>query len=171
MKQMFLFKNIKPSSTSPYGGQLLVGRRKTKRPLNVKQPLHVVLRGDTSRCGSLVKKQIFIGMTLTKMAARFRVKIYEKAVVSNHLHLVLKFSKTEDYKNFVRAVTGILAKRFELRWLFRPFTRIIFWGRDFKRVCQYVHMNFLEAEGIINYQIRRQRKWPPAMNTNASDCV
>ena len=87
----------------------------------------MVLRGDTSRCGSLVKKQIFIGMTLTKMAARFRVKIYEKAVVSNHLHLVLKFSKTEDYKNFVRA----------------------------------------EAEGIINYQIRRQRKWPPAMNISS----
>ena len=112
-------------------------KHKTKRPLIVKHPLHVVLRGDTSRCGSLVKKQIFIGMTLTKMAARFRVKIYEKAVVSNHLNLVLKFSKTEDYKNFVRAVTGILAKRFELKWLFRPFTRI-----------------------IIDYQIRRQRKWP-----------
>jgi REP element-mobilizing transposase RayT len=46
-------------------------------------------------------------------------------------------------------------------WQFRPFTRVLHWGRDFRTCCQYVLQNTLEAIGFLIYQPRRDRyaKW------------
>lgn len=44
---------------------------------------------------------------------------------------------------------------------FRPFTRVLHWGRDFKTCCDYVLKNTLEALGFIPYQPREDSyaKW------------
>lgn len=44
---------------------------------------------------------------------------------------------------------------------FRPFTRVLHWGRDFKTCCAYVLRNDLEAMGFVPYQPRKDRyaKW------------
>jgi len=53
--------------------------------------------------------------------------------------------------------------QFELQGLgqkffqFRPFTRILHWGRDFKTCCAYVLQNTLEALGFVEYQPRQER--------------
>jgi hypothetical protein len=40
-------------------------------------------------------------------------------------------------------------------WQFRPFSRVMRWGRDFKNGCKYVVQNTLEALGFIPYKPRR----------------
>ena len=44
--------------------------------------------------------------------------------------------------------------RLEMRWLMRPFTRVVGWGQEFKRVSTYIEMNELEALGFITRQPR-----------------
>lgn len=52
-------------------------------------------------------------------------------------------------------------------WQFRPFTRILFWGRDFKNSCQYLLKNTLEALGFIQYTKRNDRY--RVQNSSAGD--
>ncbi|MEQ1666632.1 MAG: transposase, partial [Bdellovibrionales bacterium] len=125
MKQQNLFKfskmilpanTMEPAKfTSEFGGELGRGKRKSSRPLNVKKPLHLVLRADVSKSGSLLKQQTVINVKLKKYAHKFGVAIYSKAIVSNHIHLVLKFSHRLNYTSFVRALTGVLAKTLKVK--------------------------------------------------------
>ncbi|MBL7714035.1 MAG: transposase [Bdellovibrionales bacterium] len=41
-------------------------------------------------------------------------------------------------------------------WDARPFTRIIEWGRDYRRVCAYLMQNTLEALGFVPYRPRNK---------------
>jgi REP element-mobilizing transposase RayT len=156
MKQLQLFQeNYKKKycHKNNYGGELSAGRRKTKRPLNTKQPLHLILRAD-------VKKPIFLATQPTvkkivqKFADRFNIKIYESSVNANHLHLLIQFADRESYTGFVRAISGRLAQILKFAWLHLPFTRIVFWGRDLKRVTLYIIQNQKEAWGITSYKPR-----------------
>jgi len=143
-----------------FGGELLKRRRKSRRPLSTKRPIHNVLRANL-KTGSFVKYRNKINSVLKEFSQRFNVRIYKLGIARDHIHLVIKVDSRNDYSNFVRAVTGVLAKLFKFRWLFRPFTRVIEWGRDFKRVCQYVLQNDLEGLGLIPYQKRRTKKRVP----------
>jgi hypothetical protein len=40
-------------------------------------------------------------------------------------------------------------------WQFRPFSRVLDWGRDFKGCCNYVLKNKLEAIGFFSYYDRK----------------
>ena len=46
-------------------------------------------------------------------------------------------------------------------WEFRPFSRIVNWGRDFKTCVQYLKKNVLEALGFVPYKPRKDyySKW------------
>ena len=46
-------------------------------------------------------------------------------------------------------------------WEFRPFSRIVNWGRDFKNCVQYLKKNVLEALGFVPYKPRKDyySKW------------
>ena len=48
-------------------------------------------------------------------------------------------------------------------WQFRPWTRVMHWGRDFTGCCRYLTRNTLEALGFIEYKPRKDRysKWLP----------
>jgi REP element-mobilizing transposase RayT len=113
---------------------------------------------------------------------RFGVKVYRFAIASNHVHLVIRPTARSLYNKFIRALSGKIAshvmrgqsfekfKRLlggeggqaqaetqgigQRFWQFRPFTRVLFWGRDFKQACGYVTQNTLEALGFIAYQPR-----------------
>jgi hypothetical protein len=81
MKQQNLFtffKNpahTKATSRKYFGGALSKGKRKARRPLDTKKPLHLVLRADTAKSGSLLKRQIQIDNALKKYAQKFQIKI------------------------------------------------------------------------------------------------
>jgi REP element-mobilizing transposase RayT len=143
-----------------FGGELLHKKRKTKRPLSTKKAVHGVLRANLEYPKSLLENRNQINAILQKFSKLFNIRIYRQGLARDHLHLILKFERREDYSNFVRAVTGVLSKLFKFKWLYRPFTRVVEWGSDFKKACAYVGQNELEGLGIIPYQKRQRRRAP-----------
>lgn len=142
-----------------FGGSLLVGKRKSKRPLSTKHPIHLILKSCNKKVfnpsnGSLEK-------LIRSQAQKFDVKIYDLALNWSHIHFLIKLQNKEDYKKFIRSLTSILAQRIrqakdDLKEIFtlRPFTRIVTWGRDFKTVLSYQVLNQMEAFGLIKREKR-----------------
>lgn len=150
-----------------FGGSLLVGKRKRKRarPLCTKRPINVVLK---ARDFGIAKGTKTAKSEIQKAARRWGIKIYRLSVLSDHIHLLIGIPTRLAYRFFIQRVCGAIALKLGLTWLYRPFTRVVEWGRDFKRTCGYVEMNDLEAWGLIPYQARgrnalRQRteSYPP----------
>jgi REP element-mobilizing transposase RayT len=168
-----------------FGGALLVGRRKTHRPINTKEALHFVLRsqfahGKTSFRTS--KNQRGITSILKKASIKYGIRIYRQAIQSNHIHLVLKVPSRHAYKCFIAVISGKIAsfvmnfmsfKKFvkdlsirdtgegyktphngQAFWEYRPFSRLLFWGKDYKTALNYLLKNTLEAVGFIKYEPR-----------------
>lgn len=141
-----------------FGGSLIRGKRKSKRPLNFKLPVHAILKCNTLRSGSLIWNADKISEILDKFAKKLNVKIYEKVIASNHIHLILKFERRESYNAFVRAFSGVVSRILKIVWQFRPWTRVLAWGRDFRNACAYTKQNHLEAIGEIEYRPRRLKR-------------
>ena len=168
-----------PSRLS-FGGALQTGRRKSARLFDSKRALHVVLR--SSRCTgtqSLIKFERKISDVLNDQCARHGVKIYARANAGNHLHLVLKAPSRRTLRRFLRAITGLIARKVTGRergeartktlpskgqqpvpkgagsfWDARPFSRVVEWGRDFAKAKHYLHMNRVEAIGFSRHESR-----------------
>lgn len=158
-----------------FGGSLLKGNPKVKRPLGLKKPMHLVLKsknafGDNSMLAKLHVKKI--ASIVRKQAKLNGVKIYHFVNVGNHLHLVVQLQNRELYRVFIRAITGLIARQVlgkqrgakvsavtrksrtnekDIKaekvqfWLARPFSRIVTWGRDFKTLGQYMQKNQAQA--------------------------
>ena len=172
-----------------------MGRRKTPRPLNTKEAIHLVLRsqfGFGRRSFRSLKNSKMITRILEKASDKYKVKIYRKAIQSNHIHLVIKISSLENYRAFISVISGRIAshimehmsfKEFLLNlsleedfglltrrpgeglqtphkgqafWEFRPFTRLLFWGKDYSEALHYLLKNTLEAIGFIPYTPRKK---------------
>ena len=236
-QQSFLGSSSFLMQVSPkkfFGGALLEGRRKHTRPLSVKDSLRFVLRsrwasGKDSFLAARNRK--VIENIITHFAKKFGVKIYERALNSNHFHLLLRITNRPLYRAFIKAVSGKVAshvmgqqsfklfcesrqpgisesrqpkrqtssfdpnakiskagdgvqtakgaqtveknmqtldknkikdgKKNQGFWEFRPFSRIVNWGRDFKTCVQYFKQNVLEALGFVPYKPRKDyySKW------------
>lgn len=159
MQQQFLFKL--PKQEREFGGSLLKkGRRKQGRPLNFAEPIHLVLRANVTDAESLLQLQGWVELYLQKFSECFGVRIYRKATVGNHIHLLIRVANRESYRSFVRAFCGAMAKSRKVKWECRPYSRIVKWGRDFEYVKKYVQQNEFEAFGLVEYRsrIRRMRE-------------
>lgn len=144
-----------------FGGELLKGKRKGRRPLCTKRPIHLVLRAKQHR---LKANEATVRLEIARAGKRWGIRIYQWAIVSDHIHLLIRVSTRSAYKFFVQRVSGVVALRLGINWLFRPFTRIVAWGLGFKRAKNYIEMNFFESEGFIPHQVRgkgatRVRPW------------
>ena len=156
MKQLKLSSSLYFKSLPSFGGELNLNKRKSRRPLDPKKPLHIILRVRDHKPVFLHQDPI-INKIIEKWAVRFAIKIYESSVNANHLHLVIGFKHRNLYQYFVSALSGQMAQILKIKWEYRPFTRIIEWGRDFKNACAYVMKNQKEAWGLISYQLRAKR--------------
>lgn len=145
-----------------FGATLLVGKRKTKRPLSTKQPIHLVLKSSFSLFspGNRALESI-----IRTTAQEFHVRLYDLALNWTHIHLVIRIGSPNDYKKFIRALTSkiaahLRAKKPQLKTIFslRPFTRILSWGRDFKNTLNYQILNQMEARGLISRKSSTNRK-------------
>ncbi|MEZ0390905.1 MAG: transposase [Pseudobdellovibrionaceae bacterium] len=145
-----------------FGGELLKGKRKAKRPLSTKQPLHLILKA----CEKLVfpPGNLSLEKLIHNQARKFNVKIYELAINWSHIHTIIKIKERENYNQFIRSLCSILAakvraKKPHLKTLFtlRPFTRIISWGRDFKSLLNYLIINQMEARGLMSRPKKKSR--------------
>ena len=180
-----------------HGGSLLYQKRKSKRPLSSKDAIHIVLRsswGYGSNSFLLQQNKPAIQRIILRTSRKYFVKVYRQAIVSNHLHLIIKISDRKNYQTFIRVLSSLIASHVmkmqsyrvfkslllknagdppspatdagdkylkacseiqgkgQAFWQFRPFTKILHWGRNFKNCCQYLQRNNLEAMGFIQYK-------------------
>ncbi len=145
-----------------FGGSLLQGKRKSMRPLSTKHPLHLVLK--SSHKGLFNPGNVLLEKVIRSQCQKFGIKIYDLALNWSHIHCLLKIKDRRDYKKFIRSLTAILAiqirkskPHLEKIFHFRPFTRILSWGRDFKRGLDYQILNQMEALGLVKKNKKRNK--------------
>jgi REP element-mobilizing transposase RayT len=149
MRQIPLFKN----SPLFHGGEINQGKRKMRRPLCSKRPLHCVLK---ARNRNLYAHRAWIEAKARALAHKFQLKVYSLAVNFDHVHLVLKFPSRREYAAFVRSFTGLLARKVGAGlWMLSPFSRVLAWGKDFRQTLAYLRKNREEAAGERPYQERK----------------
>lgn len=173
------------ASKLSFGGDLQKGRRKSARVFDPKRALHVVLRSSQCTGASSLKKfERKISDVLSRQAELQGVKIYARANAGNHLHLVLKAPNRRALRRFLKAVTGLIARKVSGRergaaaepskasklkvtsknlgdsnkhtsfWDARPFSRVVAWGKDFASLKNYLHLNRVEAIGFSRHESR-----------------
>jgi len=172
-----------------FGGSLLVGKRKTPRPINTKEPIHFVLKSQFAggtRSFRKIRNFKVIESIINKAASKYGIRLYRKAIQSNHIHLIIKVPSRHAYKCFISVISGKIAsfmmnfmsfKDFLLHlaldtssqrgegyanphngqafWEYRPFSRLLHWGKDYQTAVSYLLQNTLEALGFIPYQSRK----------------
>ena len=141
-----------------FGGSLLKGNPKGRRPLHSKLPIHLTLRARKSVLRT-PKNFGAVEQTIKQVAGKHGVRIYKHANVGNHLHLAIKIPPVRRWAAFIREITGRIALLCRLEgglWMFRPHTRIIRgWRKAFSLIKEYIELNQAEADGHID---RRQTK-------------
>lgn len=105
MKQLKL--KMGQSYKKQFGGELLIGQRKTQRPLSIKKPIHLVLRSSQSKV--FVPWNKSLEELIYKTAKQFNIKIYDLSLNWSHIHSIIMIKDRMDYVRFVRALTSILA--------------------------------------------------------------
>ncbi len=204
-KQIELF----PKELRFFGGRFLHEKRRGRRPLSTREPIHLIMRSSWAKGAhsfTQPRNKRAIESLIHTLAQKYGVRIYRKAIVGNHLHFILRIHNRETYKSFVRVLSGKIASHImngesfatfiakvagiakaagdgviqttsagdgakatgegatrahdtqgkgQRFWQFRPFSRVMSWGRDFKYGCEYVVQNTLEALGFIPYKPRR----------------
>lgn len=176
-----------PKFRREHGGSLAVGKRRTRRPINIKKPVHLVLRSDIAKGRrSLLSHYMLIVRLLDRYAKKFHVKVHEYAVCGNHIHLFVSGSTRRELQSFFRVLPGQIAqqimnqipladnetKAFEggtpsekkmhsknqrTFWTYTAYTRIVSGIRDFRNVTNYVIQNTRETFGNVKYKFRRGR--------------
>ena len=108
MKQQTFFSK----SRKEHGGALSAGSRRSKRPMALKQPIHLTLRSDFAYgTRSLLKHQNQIQHIGKKFSRRFGVRIYRQAICGNHLHLLIRGTNRKGLQNFFRVFAGHIAQK------------------------------------------------------------
>ena len=132
-----------------FGGSLLLGKRKSKRPLSTQHPIHLILKSCEKNLFNPGNRSL--EKLIRNEASKFQIKIYDLALNWSHIHILIRLKNKTDYVKFIRSLTAILSIRIRkakahLKTIFnlRPFTRIISWGRDFKLALSYQTLNQLE---------------------------
>lgn len=161
--QYSLLPSIKPE----FGGSLNSGKRKSRRPLTTRKPMHVVFRSSMAK-GDLSflrpKNNQVIRRILSEETKRKGICTYRLSINSNHFHFLLQGRSRREIQGFFRAFSGrvamaltgaargrALGRRF---WDHVVFTRIVEWGRAFRAAAAYVVQNENEASGLIPYRER-----------------
>ncbi len=158
VQHSFLGKEfIKPKDS--FGGSLLKGNPKGKRPLDSKLPIQLTLRAGKSVL-RLPKTIGPVNEIIRTTAKKHGVRIYDSANVGNHIHAVLKISRLQSWAPFIRELTGRIAQVVGALanyksdggfWLYRPHTRIIRgWQKAFHIAKKYIYLNRLEADGFVS---------------------
>ena len=111
MKQKDFLSSSEFGSKKEHGGALSVGKRRSRRPLSTKHPLHLTLRSEFAYGKrSLLRHRPAIERIMKKAASRFGVSVYKYAVCSNHLHLLVRGKTRIGLQNFFRVFAGHLAQ-------------------------------------------------------------
>ena len=157
MKQAHFFQTLELQKLSlSHGGDLAKGKRKTKRPLDTKKPLHLVMRSSKATGAlSLLKNKSIVDKIIQKQARKFGVRIAAFANVGNHCHLLLRFSNRKAFQAFLVSVTALIAraitqackgKPFGKFWDALAFSRVLTSKRELTVCHKYIAANVIEAQ-------------------------
>lgn len=153
IKQYSFFKN----QSASFGGSLLFGKRKEKRPLSTKKPMHLILKSEKASAQlSFVNHRRIIENIFYKLSTRYGVKVAKLAVNFNHIHVVIHFKSIHSYKSWIRHLTAEMVREISRRtqsllkgfFTHRPFTRILEWGKDYRNALDYLDLNLMEVVGM-----------------------
>jgi len=129
-----------------FGGSLLKGNPKTNRPLDSKNPIHLVLRANAGGL-RLPKTYAKVHKIIETSAKKHGVKIYSYVNVGNHIHFALKLHHIHRWPGFIRELTGKIALHMKRQ------NRIVQgWRRAYMALQNYLNINALEAQGIVTRQ-------------------
>lgn len=189
-KQLSFFK----PSPRQFGGSLLKGNPKEKRPLPVKGTLHLVLKSKRAfgARSMLAKSHVNqIDRIVRKQAKACGVKIYHFVNVGNHLHLVVRIESRVLYRMFIRSISGLIARQVLKKergpqnllenknswaketqkfafWVARPFSRLVAWGRDYNNLASYMQKNRNQANSFGTNRSKRPGDSVPGFDFPAS---
>lgn len=173
--------NFIPKKPAEHGGILTYRRQRNKRALDIRKPVHVVLRSDLAvGKRSLKRNQAIVEEVFRRFSVRFRIRVYEKAICGNHIHCLVKAKSKRELQNFFRVLAGQIGQKILTKfplmkhekkahwggthpknqktfWSYLLYSRIVSWGRDFGNVTRYVIQNTMETLGMIPYQERKTR--------------
>lgn len=185
-KQSYL-PGFKLSPTNRFhGGESTVGKRKTVRPIDPKQTLHVILKSSQARGeqSMLHPKHVdHIHDYTHKVAKKWGIKLYRYANVGNHIHLLVKVPSRALWQRFIRELSGGIAiivtgakkgsglsknKTHRGFWDYLAFTRIVAFGRDFKNMKTYLVKNLFEAYGVPMKKLLAQGRKIMGFHTDKS---
>ena len=171
-----------PKVSLEHGGQTRPGRRKIARPIDLKRPLHLVLRSSMARGPHSMlapKHEHRIRAIVDLAAEKYDIRLYRFVNVGNHLHLLVQTRTRPAFRGFLREISGRIAmlvtgsrkshplelitrsgarstsgrKRF---WDLLAYTRIVGWGRDFVSLKRYFIKNHFEAAGLLTREMTLQ---------------
>lgn len=152
-----------------FGGSLLVGKRKSKRPLSVKRPMHLTLKSTRARNGlSFVNHRRSLENLIVKVSKQYGIKIYDKAVNWDHIHFIFKLESIKSYHDWIRVLTSeivsLLSQRTKQKltdfFTHRPHTKILSWGKQFKAALNYMVLNQMEIFGMRPPKKSKSAKHP-----------
>ena len=156
----FFFKNKK--SLQPFfGGSHLKSNPKVSRPISTKELMHVVLKSEHAKGPySFLKIERVIISLIQNLGVKLNVKIKDVVVMSNHIHLLVRPRHRRGLQNFLRGLTGIIARKVlgaekakpsSIMNFFkgRPFSRIVASGlRSWHTITKYFELNRFEKLGF-----------------------
>lgn len=149
---------LKLSRELRHGGCIGKGRRKGARPLERRKLIHLVMRSKKARGKYSLKglqREQQIHSLVYQQATRYGVRIASFANVGNHLHILLRFQSRHLFQNWLKLITGKIARlvtqarkgqAFGRFWDGLAFTRLIKSRTDGERVLSYVMANSFEGE-------------------------
>lgn len=106
-----------------FGGALLKGKRKNLRPLSSKDPIHIVMRSTFAKGKDSFLAQrnhAAIERFISIFSKRFHIRIYQRAIVGNHIHLIIRSPHRNQYKAFIKALSGKIASHVMGDQSFKP---------------------------------------------------
>lgn len=149
-----------------HGGIYSIGKRKCRRPLSTKKPIHLVLKSDVARGAMSLrtsKNYAKVSEIIKKYAVRFEQRVYKYSINANHIHIVVRTKTKKSFQDFLRVLAGLIARHVLVAergsgkgkfWAALAFTRVSEWGKAFRSLKMYVVQNILEAAGVIEYRVR-----------------
>lgn len=162
-----------------YGGKLRNERKgRGARPLSSKEPIHLVLKGTLAKKEwnfRLPQNHQTVSKLIYELSRTYGIRIDQKAIQQDHVHLVLRVKNRTLYKRFIRRLAGQIAQQVTdarssakslkeqgLKFFkHRPFTRVVRGLKAYTIVRAYVRLNEQEALGNIRYRKDRLRGLQP----------
>ncbi len=131
-----------------FGGPLLKGHARKARPISKNFPILVAFESTTlGGMTSLLANERWILALIHRLARRFEIQIHSLRVSSaKDLQILIRVRKRSQLSDFFRSLAGLIPRKMiekrSLRnkswrggfWKQRPFTWILHWDEQFKRV-------------------------------------